>query len=204
MEKQIIHPIIGIVTLRKRINNRNIRISVNSKKGIVVSMPWIVPYNKGIEFLEKNIKWVEKTLEKQKLTLNKNLENGRALPSPSSREEIETLRKRARKDLVPLLYNLAINYGFTRRASGNIIPLYEKVFIKNNISNWGSCSGKNNINLNMRLVLLPAELKKYVLLHELCHLRHHNHGKEFHALLNNLLEGEEKSLRSELRTWRLL
>lgn len=203
MEKIIIHPIIGTVTLRKRINNKNIRISVNSKRGVVVSMPWIVSYTKGLDFLEKNISWVKKTFEKQKISLQDIEESGKVLPPPSSDEMTEALRHRARKELIPLLYSLALQNGFTRYSSGNIVPLYEKVFIKNNSSNWGSCSGKNNINLNMRLVFLPLDLQKYILLHELCHLRHHNHGSEFHTLLNTLLHGKEKSLRSELRLWRL-
>ena len=59
--------------------------------------------------------------------------------------------------------------------------------IKNNSSNWGSCSASNNINLNLNIVRLPKALQDYVLLHELCHLRHHDHGPGFHQLLEHVL-----------------
>lgn len=74
---------------------------------------------------------------------------------------------------------------------------------KNNVSNWGSCSALGNINLNMRLILLPEHLQEYVILHELCHLRHPDHGPGFHAMLDSLLEGRENALRRELAEWRI-
>ena len=105
----------------------------------------------------------------------------------------EALRAEAKAWLIPRLAELAAMHGFT----------YNKVFIKNNVSNWGSCSTKGNINLNMQLMRLPEELRDYVILHELCHLKQLNHGAEFHALLNSLLDGREKELRSQLRKYHI-
>jgi len=79
---------------------------------------------------------------------------------------------------------------------------YNKLFLKNNKSNWGSCSSLNNINLNIHLMRLPGELCDYVILHELVHLKYRNHGKEFHAYLNSICEGQEKKLSKELRQFR--
>jgi len=64
--------------------------------------------------------------------------------------------------------------------------LYNKVTIKHNAINWGSCSAKGNINLNLNIVRLPRVLQDYILLHELCHLRHHDHGHGFHLLLEHV------------------
>jgi hypothetical protein len=61
------------------------------------------------------------------------------------------------------------------------------VAIKHNATNWGSCSTKANINLNLNLVRLPQVLQDYIMLHELCHLRHHDHGHAFHLLLEHVL-----------------
>lgn len=98
--------------------------------------------------------------------------------------------------MLPRLSTLAQMYGFS----------YNRVFIKHNKTNWGSCSSKQNINLNMTLMLLPEHLREYVMLHELCHLRFFNHGGDFHRLLNTLcLERiglPEKELRKELRGYR--
>ena len=48
---------------------------------------------------------------------------------------------------------------------------------------WGSCSRKGSISLNLHLVKLPEQCIKEVILHELCHLVHFNHSKEFYALM---------------------
>ncbi|MBR3029876.1 MAG: M48 family metallopeptidase [Bacteroidales bacterium] len=105
----------------------------------------------------------------------------------------ETLRAEAKAWLIPRLATLAAEHGFA----------YNKVFIKNNVSNWGSCSTKGNINLNMQLMRLPEELRDYVILHELCHLKQLNHGPEFHAMLNSLCGGREKELRRQLRQYHI-
>lgn len=97
----------------------------------------------------------------------------RKLPSTP---EVEALRAQAREYLPARLKELAETHGFE----------YNRVVIKHNVSNWGSCSAKKNINLNLNLMRLPEELRDYVMLHELCHLRHLNHGAEFHALLESV------------------
>ncbi len=51
-------------------------------------------------------------------------------------------------------------------------------------SQWGSCSVDGRISLNTHLIKVPEALVDYVVLHELCHLQHHNHGKRFYALMS--------------------
>ena len=55
--------------------------------------------------------------------------------------------------------------------------------IKKMKTRWGSCSSKGNINLNLHLIKLPEQCIKEVILHELCHLVHFNHSKDFYALM---------------------
>ena len=105
---------------------------------------------------------------------------------------VEALRAQAKRELPPRLAALAAQHGFT----------YNKVFIKNNVSNWGSCSSLKNINLNLRLVTLPQDLQDYVMLHELCHLRYLNHGKEFHALLESVCPGH-RQLASRMKEYKI-
>jgi len=63
---------------------------------------------------------------------------------------------------------------------------------------WGSCSSKGGIALSYDLIRLNRECREYVMVHELCHLRHHDHGKGFYDLLTDLYPGW-KEIRAEIR-----
>ena len=79
---------------------------------------------------------------------------------------------------------------------------YNKVTISKARSRWGSCSSKRDISLSFYLMLLPAHLMDYVILHELAHTREMNHGPKFWELLNQLTDGKALALRKELRMHR--
>lgn len=156
-------------------------------RGVRVSVPRLVPYAAAIAFFKMKRGWVLEVMAKQKERF-KDVK----IASP---DEVSELRRRAKAELPPRLAELASRYGFT----------YNRVAIKHNATNWGSCSMKNNINLNINIVRLPAVLQDYILLHELCHLRHHDHGDAFHLLLEHFLTdnlmrrlGEEDELSKAL------
>lgn len=100
----------------------------------------------------------------------------------------EALRIEAKNFLPMRVKELAGEYGFS----------YRKVFIKNARTLWGSCSSKNNINLNLNLMRLPQRLQDYVILHELTHTRYRNHGVKFWKQLDNYF-GDARTLSKELK-----
>ena len=65
---------------------------------------------------------------------------------------------------------------------------------------WGSCTSKGKITISSELVKLNDIYLEYVILHELCHLRHHNHGKEFYKLLSEVFP-DWKKRRNELKRY---
>jgi predicted metal-dependent hydrolase len=65
---------------------------------------------------------------------------------------------------------------------------------------WGSCSHKGIITLSTELIKLPDMYIEYVILHELCHLKHHNHGSGYYNLLSELFP-EWRSVRKDLRRY---
>ena len=172
-------PEIGEVTFRKSVRGRRVAIRVHPVRGVTVSVPTIVPYAAAMAFFKLKRQWVLDAVRRQKDRL-------KDAPVASS-SEIEALRRQAKSELPQRLAELATRYGF----------MYNKVTIKHNSTNWGSCSTRNNINLNLNIVRLPHILRDYVLLHELCHLRHHDHGHAFHLLLEHVLTDNLLKLMSD-------
>lgn len=168
-EKILRDPEIGEVTFRKSVRSSRMSIRVHPVKGVTVTVPYILPYAAAQAFFQMRREWVLETMARQK-------EKFKDVHVPSE-AEIESLRCQAKKELPRRLAILADRYDF----------LYNRVAIKHNATNWGSCSAKGNINLNLNIVRLPRVLQDYVLIHELCHLRHHDHGHGFHLLLEHVL-----------------
>ena len=52
---------------------------------------------------------------------------------------------------------------------------------------FGSCSGKNSLNFSYRLMMYPPEAIDYVVVHELAHIKHHDHSKDFYKLIEQFM-----------------
>ena len=107
--------------------------------------------------------------------------------------DVETLlegwyRQQAREQLGSRLRALAPALG--------VMP--SAVSIRAQRTRWGSCSSRGVISLNWRLLLLPTRLADYVLVHELCHLRHMDHSPAFWALVASQIADHDER-RAELR-----
>ena len=70
-----------------------------------------------------------------------------------------------------------------------------RVSIRDQRLQWGSCSSAGAINLNWRLMLTPGELADYVIVHELCHLRHLDHSARFWALVSEVIPDHQRRRR---------
>jgi predicted metal-dependent hydrolase len=110
--------------------------------------------------------------------------------SPNPTDVVECLKKILRRELLPLVDSYARKMG--------VEP--GKVYIRHQKSRWGSCSPRGNLNFNVRLIALPPELREYVVVHELAHLRYMNHSKAFWELVGEFYP-DYQAARKELKKW---
>lgn len=161
---------------------RRLSISVKPFRGVRVAVPCHVSFSQAENAIHAKISWIRRHHARMR-ELEEAIEKN---PCP----EINIDRAAAGKKLAGRLHELAAGHGYT----------INRVSIRNQKTRWGSCSARNNISLNMKLILLPNNLIDFVLLHELVHTRIKNHGKEFWSELSGLLPGQDlHELRSQMR-----
>jgi len=104
------------------------------------------------------------------------------------------LRLRVRHSLFPLARSLAEKYR---------LPL-GRLLVKSQRTRWASCSARKNLALNTKLLFLPPDLVRYVLIHELCHLREMSHSRQFWLHVQSASPGY-RTLDARLReAWKML
>jgi len=150
---------VGPVLFERSAKARSLNITVKPFKGVRVAVPEGLAFKKAEQVARSKTSWIKKHQERMR-KFEKEYE---------STPEVHIDREKARQVLVSRLEEIAAKHGYT----------YNRVTIRNQKTRWGSCSSKNNISLNMKLVLLPDELRDFILLHELVHTRIKNHGNNF-------------------------
>ncbi len=171
---------VGPVLFKRSRRAKHVNISVKPFKGVRVAVPDGLPFKKAEEFVNAKMDWIQRHLYRMK-----QYEEENKIISDAS---VDIDRTTAKRKLIRRLKYLAGKHGLT----------YNRVFIRNQKTRWGSCSHKNNISLNMKLVKLPDELMDYVILHELVHTRVKDHSNSFWAELNRLV-GNGKGMALRLR-----
>ncbi len=173
---------IGLVLFERSTKAKRMNISVRPVRGVRVAVPRGVSLTQAARFVYTKRGWIQKHVAAQRM---KETEHEAASDMSADIDRIQ-----AKTMLINRLNELAVMHGF----------IYEKVFIKNQKTRWGSCSVRNNINLNISLVRLPSQLIDYVLLHELVHTQIKNHSAEFWAELDTYV-CDARKLHSQLKSY---
>lgn len=152
-----------------RSSRRTLSLEIARDGQILVRAPMRLPQKRIDAFLEEHLDWIAKHQEIQSRRRAAHPE-----PAPGEREE---LIRRA-KEILPQ----KVDY-FSR-----IMGLYPTgITITGAEKRFGSCSGKNRICFSWRLMAYPEAAVDYVVVHELAHIRHKNHGKDFYACVASVL-----------------
>ena len=159
-------------------------ISVKPGMAVRVAVPEGVSLKLAKKYVKLKISWIKKSLKKIKID-----EQRHELINKNNNLD----KKKSREKLITRLDFLAKKHNFT----------YNRIFIRNQKTRWGSCSNKNNINLNIKLAKLPDELMDYVILHELVHTIVRNHSPKFWNELEKYVKNS-KIIDSKLKEFNLL
>ncbi len=145
---------------------KNMRLSVQSDGTIIVSKPKLVPNSFVTKFVERHTDWIEKRLEYIKNH-----------PAPLL-GKLTVKDYKAHKELAR-----ALGYERTQFYARKYGFAFGAIRIGNQKGRWGSCSKRGNLNFNYKIVFLPKELQDYIIIHEVCHLKEHNHSDRFWSLV---------------------
>ncbi|HSV99416.1 MAG TPA: M48 family metallopeptidase [Sedimentisphaerales bacterium] len=167
---------IGPVAVESSDRARYTRITLNRTGEVKLTIPAMVSLEQARRFFDSRIAWIKRR--------RRDFRGLEEMPVAGWSD--------ARRLLVDRLRELAARHGYQ----------FNKATVKNQRTLWGSCSHRNNINLNVNLLRLPEELRDYVILHELVHTRHKNHSRAFWQELDRIV-GSGKQFQRQLRAFRL-
>lgn len=161
-----------------RSHRKTLAIEIKADLSILVRVPQGISKQRVDYFVEKNREWIKTHLEKQKL-------RNEAQPVLNE-EQIKELRMQA-KTIIPLK---VAQYA-------DVMCLHPTgVKITSAAKRYGSCSSKDSLCFSWRLMLLEDEGIDYVVIHELAHIRHKNHGRDFYALIEQYLPDYRKRIKA--------
>ena len=136
------------------------RLRVHPGGAVVLTVPFASPQSAIREFVTRQAEWLKRAIAR--------MMQYKALPVSGRRDYLK-YKELARTFLHERVAYWNESYGFS----------YCRIAIKNNRRTWGSCSRKGNLNFSYSLLFLPRALADYVVVHELCHLKHPNHSRSF-------------------------
>ena len=178
--KTFTHPSLPTpIHFNKSARAKHLRLTIKPTQTITVTVPKHTTLQQAQKFLQSKQAWIQKHLHK--------LQQQEQLTQDYPKLSQEELNK-AQDELFSRLDYFSDKYN---------LP-YKKAVFRNQKTRWGSCSAKNNISLNINIAYLTKELQDYILLHELCHIKHKNHSKKFWAKLDSYVGGRAKLLQKDM------
>ena len=153
----------------RRSRRKSVSLEVRADGSLLVRAPQYMAAAEIGRFVESHASWIEKARLRQ-------AERQKTHPQPTPQEEA-VLRRRAKEELPPRVAHWAKIMGLSPAA----------VRITSAKTRFGSCSARGSVCFSWRLMAYDQDCIDYVIVHELAHLRHMNHGAEFYALVERYM-----------------
>lgn len=153
----------------KRSKRKTLAVEVTRAGEVIVRAPLRMPEREILRFLSAQREWIDAHVALQK-------QREAAHPVPDAAEEARL--KALAKEVIP---PRVAHYGSIM----GLAPTSVKITSAK--TRFGSCSAKNGLCFSWRLMQYPMEAVDYVVVHELAHIVHKNHGKAFYALIGSVL-----------------
>ena len=159
-----------------RSRRRTAVIEITEDLRVIVRVPYTMPDERIRRMVREKQSIIDMKLARMRERLDKQYAAfGEAVPITQG--EIRELAVQARREIPPRVEHFAGIMGIQ----------YGRITIRNQATLWGSCSAKGNLNFNCLLMLCPAEVRDYVIVHELCHRKEMNHSPRFWAEVGRVL-----------------
>jgi len=170
-------------TLKRRRGARSVRLAIYANGTFTVTAPKWYPLYVINKFLAEKAGWIYNKLKHIDFA---ELEFRQKTEKINYQNQKEAARKiiQARLEFFNQYYNFE----------------YNRISVKNQKSCWGSASRKRNLNFNYKVASLPENLRDYIIVHELCHLKELNHGRNFWKLMSQIVP-DYRERRRKLKTY---
>ena len=200
--------------VRKNKQSKNYKLTFDKKNlRALISIPKHVSFIKGIKFADENKDWLLSQLEEiypinyisngTKLLFDDNIRKVIFLNSDENR--IYTTKKNIyvidKKSAHSKRLKIWIKDELLKKVTSIVSRLSNQLDVKTNniklsssFSSWGYCNSNRDISINWRLAFSPNYVLKYIIAHELCHLREFNHGKKFWSLVDTVCPEMQKAV----------
>lgn len=155
-------------------NRRSVGIMIKPGGEITVRAPRLMPQSLIMSYIREKESWIIKTYLKQSKLRPVSVSEEKSAQTLA----LEKRYRDAAGDYIPK--RVEYYHQFT---GGN----YQKVTIRDQKTRWGSCSSNGTLSFSFRLMMAPPRVLDYVVVHELCHLTHMNHSKEFWNMVETIL-----------------
>ena len=200
---------------RKNPRTKRIGLRVNDKKQILITMRNSKLLADAKRFLSDNLAWLNKSLTKfDEAVFNEamlvdgteiylvgkpylTLRFSENVKSYLIDKENKLLLVNKDNQLVAIkkFYKKMATQIFGKRVEyfGSLLNLsYKRISIKDQSTRWGSCSNNKVLSFSWRAVIAPSEVIDYLVLHEVCHLKHMDHSVNFWGLVSSVMPNYEK------------